>query len=291
MISHVAQGRGLLEMNRPGPASDRASVPLRLIQRQTQQAPGGNHEIPQASAPDELRERAEASSPENIARDRRRSGLITIVLADDHQVMRQGLTSLFEKESDFQVVGEAADGPTAIKAVDEFQPHVLVIDLMMDGINGLEVTRQICERDSHTSVVILSTQSNEAYVAEALRAGAKAYVLKESSFQELVTAIRKAAMGHHFLSMSLSERVIEAYSRRREIPVDPYETLTAREREVLLLAAHGHSNARIAERLVISRRTVEVHRAKMMHKLSLRTQTELLRYALERGILPIEKES
>jgi DNA-binding NarL/FixJ family response regulator len=159
------------------------------------------------------------------------------------------------------------------------------MDLMMDGINGLEVTRQLSERCPGTNIVILTTQSNEAYVAEALRAGAKAYVLKESSFEELVQAIRKSATGQHFLSLSLSERVIEAYLKKRDAPLDPYETLTTREREVLLLAAHGQSNAKIAERLVISRRTVEVHRAKMMHKLNLANQIELVRFALQRGIL------
>jgi DNA-binding NarL/FixJ family response regulator len=216
---------------------------------------------------------------------RRRPGLITVVLADDHQVMRQGLKSLFEKETDFQVIGEASDGIETMRLVESLLPNVLILDLMMEGINGLEVTRQLCERCPQTNIVILSTQSNEAYVAVALRAGAKGYVLKESSFEELVTAIRKAATGQHFLSLSLSERVIEAYLRKRDLPTDPYETLTTREREVLLLAAHGQSNAKIAEKLVISRRTVEVHRAKMMHKLNLNNQIELVRYALQRGIL------
>lgn len=216
---------------------------------------------------------------------RRWSGVITIVLADDHQVMRQGLRSLFKGEADFQVIGEAGDGIETMRVVESVRPDVLVMDLMMDGINGLEVTRQLSERCPGTSVVILSTQSNEAYVAEALRAGAKAYVLKESSFEELVQAIRKSATGQHFLSLALSERVIEAYLKKRDAPVDPYETLTTREREVLLLASHGQSNAKIAERLVISRRTVEVHRAKMMHKLNLANQIELVRFALQRGIL------
>lgn len=216
---------------------------------------------------------------------KRRSGAITIVLADDHQVMRQGLRSLFKGEVDFQVVGEAGDGIETIRMVESLRPNVLVMDLMMDSINGLEVTRQLCERCPGTSVVILSTQSNEAYVAEALRAGAKAYVLKESSFEELVQAIRKSATGQHFLSLALSERVIEVYLKKRDAPLDPYETLTTREREVLLLAAHGQSNAKIAERLVISRRTVEVHRAKMMHKLNLANQIELVRFALQRGML------
>lgn len=245
--------------------------------------------LPSAGAQTEPAHRAAPTSyAPVVAADlhaRRRPGLITVYLADDHQVMRQGLRSLFEKETDFEVVGDSGQGGDVVKQVERLQPTVLVLDLMMDGINGLELTRQVCEQSPQTRIVILSTQGNEAYVSEALRAGAKAYVLKDSSFEELVTAIRKAALGQHFLSISLSERMIEAYSQKRDPHADPYESLTTREREVLLLASHGQSNAKIAERLVISRRTVEVHRAKMMHKLALSNQIELVRYAMKRGII------
>jgi two-component system response regulator NreC len=215
--------------------------------------------------------------------------MTTIVLADDHHVVRQGLRSLLETEPDFSVVGETGDGLEAAQLAERLQPDVLVLDLMMPGLNGLEVTRQISQRSPRTHVVILSMHPNEAYVLEALRAGAAAYVLKESTSAELVRAVREAVAGRRYLSPPLSERAIEAYMQKAEsAALDPYETLTTREREVLHLAAEGHTNAEIADRLFISRRTVETHRANMMRKLGLRTQTDLISYALRRGILPME---
>jgi two-component system response regulator NreC len=212
--------------------------------------------------------------------------MTTIALADDHHVVRQGLQSLLEAEPDFSVVGETGNGIEAVQLVERLQPDVLVLDLMMPGLNGLEVTRQVSQRSPQTHVVILSMYANEAHVIEALRAGAAAYVLKESSSAELVHAVREAVAGRHYLSPPLSERAIEAYMQKAESSaLDPYETLTAREREVLHLVAEGHTNA---ERLFISRRTVETHRANLMRKLGLRTQTDLISYALRRGILPME---
>jgi len=215
--------------------------------------------------------------------------MTTIVLADDHHVVRQGLRSLLEAEPDFSVVGETGDGLEAAQQVERLQPDALVLDLMMPGLNGLEVTRQVSRRSPRTCVVILSMYANEAYVLEALRAGAAAYVLKESTSAELVRAIREAVAGRRYLSPPLSERAIESYMQKAEsAELDPYETLTAREREVLHLVAEGHTNAEIAGRLFISRRTVETHRTNLMRKLGLRTQTDLIRYALRRGILPME---
>lgn len=215
--------------------------------------------------------------------------MTTIVLADDHHVVRQGLRSLLEAEPDFSVVGEAGDGVGAAQLVERLRPDVLVLDLMMPGLNGLEVTRQVSRRSPQTHVVILSMHANEAHVLEALRSGAEAYVLKESTSAELVHAVREAVAGRRYLSPPLSERAIEVYMQKAEsIALDPYETLTAREREVLYLVAEGHTNTEIADRLFISRRTVETHRAKLMRKLGLRTQTDLISYALRRGILPME---
>jgi two-component system response regulator NreC len=215
--------------------------------------------------------------------------MTTIVLADDHHVVRQGLRSLLEAEPDFSVVGETGDGVGAAQLVERLRPDVLVLDLMMPGLNGLEVTRQVSQRSPQTHVVILSMHANEAHVLEALRSGAEAYVLKESTSAELVHAVREAVAGRRYLSPPLSERAIEVYMQKAEpIALDPYETLTAREREVLYLVAEGHTNTEIADRLFISRRTVETHRAKLMRKLGLRTQTDLISYALRRGILPME---
>lgn len=214
----------------------------------------------------------------------------TIVLADDHQVVRQGLRALLEAEPDFRLIGEAGDGLETAQLVERLQPDVLIVDLMMPNLNGLEVTRQASQRSPQTRVVILSMHANEAYVLEALRNGAAGYVLKDSSAADLVQAVREVIAGRRYLSPPLSERAIEAYLHKAgAAALDPYETLTTREREVLHLAAEGYTNAEIAARLSISPRTAETHRANMMRKLELRTQTDLIRYALRRGILPMEE--
>jgi DNA-binding NarL/FixJ family response regulator len=216
---------------------------------------------------------------------------ISIVLADDHPIVRHGLRSLLETEPDFRIVDEVDDGLDAVERVERLQPDVLVLDLMMPGLNGLEVTRQVGLRSPGTRVVVLSMYANEAYVLEALRNGATSYVLKRSSPDELVQAVREVAAGRSFLSRSLSQRAIEAYRQKaQEVPPDRYDTLTNREREVLHLAAEGHSNADIAARLSISPRTVEMHRRNLMRKLDLSAHGDLIRYAFQRGILPMEND-
>jgi len=214
--------------------------------------------------------------------------MITIVLADDHHVVRQGLRALLEGESEFSVVGEASEGLEVIKLVERLKPTILLLDLMMPGLNGLEVTRQVRQRWPETRVLILSMHANEAYVLEALRSGAAGYVLKDASAADLIQAVHEVAAGRRYLSPPLSERAIEAYVQRAEVAsADDYETLSTREREVLQLAAEGRTNAEIAARLFISPRTVETHRANLMRKLGLHNQTELVRYAIQRGIIPM----
>jgi DNA-binding NarL/FixJ family response regulator len=215
--------------------------------------------------------------------------MTTIVLADDHHVVRQGLRVLLEGQPDFQLVGEAGDGLEAVQLTERLKPDVLIIDLMMPSLNGLEATRQLSQRSPHTRVVILSMHANEAYVLEALRNGAAGYVLKDSSAADLVHAVREVVAGRRYLSSPLSERAIAAYIQKAsDVALDPYEMLTNREREVLHLAAEGYTNAEIADQLSISPRTAETHRANLMRKLGLRTHTDLIRYALRRGILPME---
>ncbi len=213
-------------------------------------------------------------------------GIITLVLADDHRIVRQGLRVLLEGEPNFRVAGEASDGLEALKLVETLHPDVLILDLMLGDISGLEVARQVSEQSPKTAVIILSMYGNESYVLEALRAGAKAYVLKESTSTELVRAIREVLGGRRYLGAPLSERAIDSYLQKTEPPEpDPYETLTPREREVFGLASQGLTNAEIANRLSISRRTVEIHRANMLRKLGLPNQyTQLIRYAVKRGI-------
>jgi DNA-binding NarL/FixJ family response regulator len=212
------------------------------------------------------------------------------VLADDHNIVRQGLRTLLEGQPDIRVVGEAADGPEATQLVERLQPNVLVVDIMMGGMNGIEVTRYVKKLSPKTCVVVLSMHADEGYVMEALRAGAKAYVLKDSIADDLLHAMREAVLGRRYLSPPLSEYVIEGYLQKQEdSALKPHERLTVREREVLHMLADGLSNAEIAARLSVSRRTVEVHRANVMHKLGLHNQVQLLRYAIQAGIVPQDK--
>lgn len=219
--------------------------------------------------------------------------MTTILLSDDHQIVRLGIRTMLEAEPDFTVVGEASDGIEADRMVERLRPDVLIVDLMMPGINGLEVTRHVSQRLPATKIIILSMHANESYVLEALRNGASAYILKESSADDIVHAVREVVAGRRYLSPPLSERAIESYVQqsKEESSLDPYEKLTGREREVLYLAAQGLNAADIARQLSISPRTAEVHRANLMRKLSLHTRTDLIRYALCRGIIPMDEMS
>jgi len=177
---------------------------------------------------------------------------ITILLVDDHHVVRQGLRSLLALETDFQVIAEASDGLEAVRTIDQLRPQVSIVDLMMPGLGGLEVTRQVCQ---WTRVLILSMHDNEAYVMEALRNGAYGYVLKDSTAEELIWAVRVVAEGRRFLSSPFSERAISSYSQKvQEGSLDPYDRLTTREREVLHLAAEGLTAGDMSARLSISPR-------------------------------------
>jgi DNA-binding NarL/FixJ family response regulator len=216
--------------------------------------------------------------------------MTTIVLADDHHVVRQGLRALLEAEPELSVVGEAAEGLAVIAMVERLKPNLLIVDVMMPGLTGLEVTRQIRQKSPQTRVLVLSMYANEAYVLEALRLGAAGYVLKGANAADLIQAVREVAAGRRYLSPPLTDHAIEAYVQKAHgAPLDRYETLTTREREVLHLATEGFSHAEIAARLGISPRTAETHRANLMRKLRLKTQTDLIRYALRRGILAVEE--
>lgn len=214
---------------------------------------------------------------------------LTIVLADDHHVVRSGLRVLLESELSCNVVGEAGNGPEALALVERHQPDLLIADLIMPGLSGLEVARQTRTISPNTRIVILSMHADESYVREALRAGVTAYVLKETLSTEFLYAIQQAAQGRRYLSPPLSDRAIDAYaSQTSETTLDLYETLTAREREILYLAAQGLTSAEIAEHLMIGVRTVDTHRASMMRKLGLHTPLDLIRYAVRRGIVTLD---
>lgn len=211
--------------------------------------------------------------------------MIRIVLADDHHLVRAGFRSLLEAEQGFTIVGEASDGLLVEDLVARLEPGVLVLDLGLPGLSGLEVLRRVKRRTPRVRVAILTMHAEDAYVAEALRSGADAYVLKGASASELVRAIRAVVRGERYLSPPLSEQSVAEWLRRTaSMPLDPVESLTPREREAFHLAAEGLGNPQIAERLGISVRTAETHRANLLRKLGLRNQAELVRYAVERDV-------
>jgi len=211
----------------------------------------------------------------------------SIILADDHPVVRRGMQTLLESEADFSIVGVAADGLETVRLVERLKPDVLVLDLMMPGLSGLEALRIVHERSPKTRIVILSMYSTSAFVAQALQNGATGYVLKGCSEESLVRAVKEAAAGRRFLSPPVTEIAINAYIEQSKTgPFDPHDTLTPRQREVLQLVAEGKTNADIAARLNISRRTVENHRATLMQRLGLQNQAELIRHAIRHGLIP-----
>lgn len=215
--------------------------------------------------------------------------IISIVLAEDHAVVRQALKVLLEGDPTFEIVGEAADGLETVAMVDELRPDVLLLDLIMPGLNGLEVARQVTQRSPEVRIVVLSMHSDEEYVLEALGHGVMGYILKDSGASELVDAIKCVMEGQRYLSARLNERAIEHYTQSaRSVPLRPYDRLTNREREVLQLSAEGESIPEIGRRLSISARTAETHRANVMRKLGMHTQAELIRFALRRGLLSLE---
>jgi len=206
------------------------------------------------------------------------TGKITILLADDHRVVRQGLRVLLEKEPDFDIVGEASNGLEALRCIEKLRPAVAIVDLAMPQLNGLEVTREITHRRLPSRVLLLSAHSNEQYV------------LKSSAVDELVRAIRHVHLGMRYLPPAYSEAAVDAYLEKAEKSAgNGSDLLTRRERQILQMVAEGSSNAEIGSRLFISTRTVEVHRFNLMRKLSLHNSAELIRYALEH--LPPETES
>jgi DNA-binding NarL/FixJ family response regulator len=211
----------------------------------------------------------------------------TVVLADDHHVVRQGLRVLLEAEADLSVVADVAEGALAVEISLRLAPDVLILDLVMPGLDGLAVLRRLQREAVRPRIVVLSMHAEEAYVVEALTCGASAYVLKEATASDLVHAVREAAAGRRYLSPPLRDRAIEAYTRRAQAAgLDVRPPLTAREREVLALSAQGYTLTQVAARLAISPRTVEAHRSRLMHKLGLHNQTEVVRYAIRQGIVP-----
>jgi DNA-binding NarL/FixJ family response regulator len=218
--------------------------------------------------------------------------MTTIVLSDDHPIVRQGMRELLESEPGFFIVGEAGDGREAVELLERHHPDVAILDLMMPDLNGLEVTRRTLRLSPRTRVVILSMYSDEPHVLEALHAGAAAYVLKGTNTETLIFALREVMANRRYLTPPLSDRSIDVYRTRigaAAHSTDRYSLLTAREREVLELVARGVSYAEIADKLTISPRTAETHRTNIMRKLDLKTTAEITLYAVQRGLIDPEQ--
>jgi DNA-binding NarL/FixJ family response regulator len=212
---------------------------------------------------------------------------ISILLADDHAVVRLGIRTLLEAEPDMQIVAEASNGLEAQGLVERLKPDVLILDLTMPGLNGLDVLQSVRLSSPETCVIVLSMHASPAYVLQALRRGASGYILKQSNLFELAKAVREVRAGREYLCSALTYQGLAEYSRKATTAsLDSYQSLTTREREVLLLAAQGLTSAEVAVRLGISLRTAEAHRSRVNEKLGLSNQTDLVRYAVWRDLVP-----
>ena len=210
---------------------------------------------------------------------------ITVFLADDHSIVRDGLRFLLEAEGDIRVIGGAANGREAVQSVRRLKPDVVIMDLAMPELNGTEATLQIHEVCPATQVLILSMHSTTEHIFRALQAGAQGYLLKESAGPEVVTAVRTVHAGRRYLSQKIAETVIDDYIRERRA-ASPLDSLSARERQILQLIAEGKSNAEAAKLLVLSPKTVETYRCRLMHKLGVENLPALVRFAIQHGLTP-----
>jgi DNA-binding NarL/FixJ family response regulator len=207
---------------------------------------------------------------------------IRVLLADDHSILRKGVRMLINSQADMEVVGEAKTGREAIEEARKLKPDIVVMDISIPEINGIEATRQICNELAHTNVVALSMHKDSVYVREILRAGARGYLLKESEDDDLVKAIRSVHRGEAFLSPAISGAVLTDYRKHVSNPVD---LLTSREREILTMVAEGKTNKEIANTLSLSVYTVESHRGSVMEKLNLHNAGDIVRFAIRNGLI------
>ena len=214
--------------------------------------------------------------------------IIKVLLADDHTILREGIRALLEDEPSILLIGEAEDGRSAVKMACELQPDVVIMDIAMPLLNGVEATRQIKRHSPETRVLILSMHDNEEYIRQVLAAGAMGYILKDAAARELIQAIKTVYRGEAVLSSAITRLVIEDYLRWGGVqPQDENGNLTPREREVLQLIAEGYTNKAIADILCLSIKTVQAHRANLMGKLDLHDRGELIKYAIQKKIIEI----
>lgn len=213
---------------------------------------------------------------------------IRVMLADDHAVVRDGLRMVLESQDDIEVVGDAADGRQAVEQAKALRPDIVLMDIAMPNLNGIEAAPHIREAVPRTQVVMLSMHATSEHVSRSLQAGAAGFVLKESAGKEVIEAVRTVQRGHRFLSPKVEDMVVEGYIRQAADSPEktPLERLSGREREVLQLVAEGKSSAAIADTLALSPKTVETYRSRVMHKLGLGDLPSLVKFAIEHGIIP-----
>lgn len=212
----------------------------------------------------------------------------TIIIAEDHNILRAGLKALLTSNPQFDVVGEADNGRDAIRRVIDLKPDLVIMDLNMPGLNGMDAIREIKERMPEIKTLVLTVHNEEEYVLASLKAGANGYVLKDATQNELMTAAERVLSGKTYLSAEITEKVVNSYLNTNSVnqePVTRWDTVTQRERQILKLIAEGHTNKSMAEYLCISVKTVEKHRANLMKKLDLHSVSALTTYALDKGII------
>jgi len=216
--------------------------------------------------------------------------MIDVIIADDHNLVRQGIRALLEKSADIRIAGEASDGQQAVELCERHQPDVLIIDIVMSRLNGIQAIERLRDNNSSTRAIILSMYSDETLIRQALNRGAKGYVLKQAVVEELLLAIRAALRGETYLSPAVSSILVESTLNGRALgdPNDTFDLLSLREREVLQLLAEGNTNGEVARILVLSEKTVEKHRAAVMDKLDIHNLAGLVRIAIKHGLIALE---